>query len=458
MPNDQRVRRSQSIVRGTATGLIGRVIGLIVAVVSVPLTVRYLGGERYGIWVTISTFLAFLTFTDFGLANSLTNALGKAYGEDRKELARRYVSSAFCVLGLIALVIIAIGAIAAPHLTTLIFPQAQPRLARAEITPALLAAFVIFALNFPLLVTHRVLAAYQESALSNLWAIAGNVANLGAILTVIWFRGGLPWLVLGCSGLGFLINALCTVWLFGFRKPWLRPHRAGLDLSVTKDLFASGWMFLVIGAGWMINSQTDNLIIAHYLGASQVTPYSVTFQLFAIATLLQTLVMPSLWPAYTEAYARRDFVWIRRSFRSNFILSFLSAALIVSILIVFGLPIIRIWAGPSAVPPFPLLIWMGVWNIMLSNLYAFGCLLNAIGRLRTMMVCSTLTAVINVVLSILLVQRFGICGVTAGTVIAFFIAGYLPIGGRILFLLREFRAAESSQARDAAPHKVAIEY
>jgi len=439
---DQRGRRSQSVVRGAATALVGRGLALVVGIVSVPLTVGYLGGERYGVWVTISGFLAFLSFADFGVANSLTNALGKAYGDGQREVARRYVSSAFCLLCVIALVLLTVGSVFVPHLPALSFPHAQSGLVRKEIAPALMIAFTIFALNFPLLVTNRVLAAYQESALANLWAMAGNGANLVAILVVIWCRGGLPWLVFGCAGLGLLTNLTCTFWLFAFWKPWLRPNRAALDSAVTTDLFSNGWKFLVVGVGWMINSQTDNLIIAHYLGASQVTPYSVTFQLFANATLLQTLLMPSLWPAYTEAYARKDFVWIRRTFRSNFIITLVSTGLFVLVLIPFGTTIIRVWAGTTAVPPFALLLWMGLWSIMLSNLYAFGCLLNALGRLRTMMVCSTLTAVINVFLSILLVRRFGICGVIAATVIAFLIADYLPIGTRILFLLHEFGADE----------------
>lgn len=427
-------------MRGTATGLVARGLGLFVAVVSVPLAVRYLGPERYGVWITISTFLAFLSFTDLGLANSLTNALGKAYGEDQRAIARSYVSSAFCTLGLIALIFLAAGTVLIPRLPSLLFPHANPELARNEIAPALMIAFVIFALNFPLLVTNRVLAAYQKTALANLWAMAGNLGNLATVLLVIWFRGGLPWLVLGCSGVGLLTNVACTIWLFGFREPWLRPHPAALDPAVIKDLFSTGWKFLLIGAGWMINSQTDNLIIAHYLGASLVTPYSVTFQLFANATILQLLIMPSLWPAYTEAYARKDFIWIRHSFQMNFILSFISTAVIVILLVVFGLPIIRVWAGRTAVPPFALLIWMGLWNLMLANLYSFGCLLNAIGRLRTMMVCSIATAILNVFLTILFARRFGISGVTAATVIAFLVADYLPIGIRVLFLFHEFRA------------------
>ena len=106
LAEDHRSRRSQGVVRGAASAIAARALALLVGIISVPLMVGYLGSERYGVWVTISTFLAFLSFTDFGLANSLTNALGKAYGENEREIARRYVSSSFATLSLIALLLL----------------------------------------------------------------------------------------------------------------------------------------------------------------------------------------------------------------------------------------------------------------------------------------------------------------------------------------------------------------
>lgn len=435
-------RRSQSVIQGTLSAVASRVIMVLVGVVSVPLTIGYLGSERYGVWVTIGTFLAFLSFTDFGLANSLTNALGKAYGEERRDIAARYVSSAFCVLWLISLALLAAGLVIVPHLPALFFPKVTQAVTRSELGPALMIAVIIFVLNFPLLITNKVLGAHQESALANIWATAANVANLGAILIVIWCHGGLPWLVLGSSGLGLLTNVACAVWVFGFRRPWLRPTRAAIDSAVVKDLFSSGWKFLVIGAAWMVNSETDNLVIAHYLGPAQVTPYSITFGLFATATLLQTLAYPSLWPAYSEAYARKDFAWILRTFRSNFKISFVLTITVVAFLIVFGRAIIRFWAGEAAVPSFSVLVWMGVWNLMLSHLYVASCLLNATGHLKGMTIYGTITAVLNLALSIALVKTYGIAGVIAGTVIAFAIANYIPTFIEVRGVLRRFSAQQ----------------
>jgi O-antigen/teichoic acid export membrane protein len=66
-PRDFRERRARGVFQGTASGVAWRIVAIFVSVVSVPLTIRYLGSERYGAWVTITTILTFLGITDFGL-------------------------------------------------------------------------------------------------------------------------------------------------------------------------------------------------------------------------------------------------------------------------------------------------------------------------------------------------------------------------------------------------------
>jgi O-antigen/teichoic acid export membrane protein len=256
---------------------------------------------------------------------------------------------------------------------------------------------------------------------------------------VTWFHGGLRLHALGSCGFGFLANLACAFWLFGRHKPWLRPQLAFVDPSLMKTLFSDGWKFSIIGVGWMINWQTDNLVIAHYLGASQVTPYAVTFSLFAIATGLQTLAYPSLWPAYTEAYAQHDYDWIHRTLRSNLVFSFLTTTAIIGVFTIFGADIIRLWAGAVAVPPLSVIIWMAIWRLMLSTLLVGSCLLNATGHLKGMTIYGTVTALLNLALSILFAQIYGIAGVIAATVIAFAVANYVPTFLEVRSVLQRMR-------------------
>src|SRR5690242_6959253 len=95
-------RRNLGIVRGILTGLAGRGVAVIVSFFSVPLTLRYLGAERYGAWVTISTAMAWIVLADFGLSSSLTNAVSEGYAVDNHDLAGDYVAAAFWSLVAVA--------------------------------------------------------------------------------------------------------------------------------------------------------------------------------------------------------------------------------------------------------------------------------------------------------------------------------------------------------------------
>jgi O-antigen/teichoic acid export membrane protein len=423
-PTSDRERRSRSIVRGTAAALVARGIGSLTGIITVPLTVRYLGAERYGAWMTISGVLVFLGFGDFGLASSLTNALGRAFGENDRDSARRYVTTTLAALSVVAILFVVAGIAFAAPLAHAMFPKVDDSLLRNEIVPALVIALSIFALNFPLLVTNRVLAAYQENATANIWIMASSVANLIGILIVIAFHGGLPALLLGSAGSGLVVNAISSVWLFGWHKPWLAPTRSAADLKFARELFSTSWRFFIMNTGWLVNSQTDNIIISHYLGPAAVTPYSVTFRLFAYATLIQALAYPSIWPAYTEAATRKDYQWIAGTYRKHGRVSLLVAVVLLGILAIFSREIIRIWAGPVAVPPAAVIVLMASWNLMLAHVHAPGCLLQATGHIRGLTVYSIVTAALNLVLSIWLVQRYGVAGVIAGTVIAYGICTY----------------------------------
>src|SRR5262249_49547211 len=200
-------------------------------------------------------------------------------------------------------------------------------------------------------------------------------------------------------------------WLAGYAKPWLRPSLGAVDPSVMRGLFGAGWKFFVISVFWAVNLQTDNLIISHFLGPGSVTPYAISYRLLSYAVIFQSFAVVALWPAYTEAKARGDAAWIRRAFKVNFIFSIVSSLPLTIVFVVFGQQIIRWWAGEAAVPTFSLLVWMGIWNLMLAIMSVANFLLYALGRLTGMTIYGTITAAANVVLSVALVSRWGVNGV-----------------------------------------------
>jgi O-antigen/teichoic acid export membrane protein len=91
---------------GGGTGICVSFVTIGVGLISVPLTVQYLGAEQYGIWITISSFLAWLYVSDMGFGSALTNALATASGLEDVNLAKSLVATAFWTLILISIFIL----------------------------------------------------------------------------------------------------------------------------------------------------------------------------------------------------------------------------------------------------------------------------------------------------------------------------------------------------------------
>ena len=62
----------------TASSIAARGISFATSLITVPLTLHYLGAERYGLWATLSSIIALASFADLGLVNGLLNALASA--------------------------------------------------------------------------------------------------------------------------------------------------------------------------------------------------------------------------------------------------------------------------------------------------------------------------------------------------------------------------------------------
>jgi O-antigen/teichoic acid export membrane protein len=227
----------------------------------------------------------------------------------------------------------------------------------------------------------------------------------------------------GCLTFASFATLLVTVM---WAKPWLMPRPSFIDTCAIKELLNSGSSFFLIQVAAVVVFSSDNLIVSHYLGAAEVTPYSVTWRLVGLAALLQSLIFPALWPAYAEAYARRDYGWIRRTFSLTMRGTVALNVACVFVLVLFGRLLIRLWAGPAAVPTSYLLLAMGVWALISGFMSVESCLLAALNRIREQAVLSIVAAIVNIALSIALVRHIGSLGVIGGTILSYLFVLVVP--------------------------------
>ncbi len=429
----------------TVSSIVSRGISIAVSAISIPLTVRYLGAEMYGVWVTIGTTLAMLAVMDLGIGNTLTNSISEAYALGSKQLAGLYTASAFWMMFALALFL---GGIGYPlwHVLSFgsIFNIHDPFAIRQS-RDAVGVAYVLFLLGLPVNLINRILGGYQQLQIANYFSAAGAVLSLLAIVATTYFRGGLVVLVLAYSGSLLLSSMICMFWLFFSHMPWLLPNLSKVHIATAKQMLSFGGMMFLLQLSGLIVFNSDNLVIAHFMGPSQVTPYNVTWRLVGYAAILQTLLMPALWPAYSEAIVRGDATWVRSTYRQTMWATMLFASAFCLIFLLFGRAFIRIWASPAAVPSEGLLIAMCVWTLISTLMNNEATVLVAANEIRLQTWLSLVAAAVNLFLSILLVQRIGAIGVILGTIVSYILVLIGPQTWKTIDVLKNLKSDESRQ-------------
>lgn len=408
------------------TGGAAKGVALFTSLIAVPLTLNYLGPERYGLWMTISAAVALLGFADLGMGNSLLNAVAKANGNDDQELARTSVSSGFFILSAVAaLIIIVIGLFYRFIPWPSVFNTSSEYASR-EAGPTFIVFAICFALNIPLGVVQRVQMGYQEGFANNIWQIAGSLLGLGGLLIAVQLRAGLPWLVLAIMGAPLMATLLNWFVQFGVVRPWLFPKWQYFEWYTARKIVETGTVFFWLQLMIIITVAGDNLIIARSLGSSAVAGYAVVQKLFSVTTIFAVFIIP-LWPAFGEALTRNDFSWAKRTLDRALLISLGFSGFVVLILLVFGQTIVEVWIGPIVVPSVALLAGFALWTMLSSYIGVMSTFLNSSYFVRRQASIYSVAAISALVMKFVLVDLWQSAGVIWASVMGFGLFYVVPI-------------------------------
>jgi O-antigen/teichoic acid export membrane protein len=429
--------RGGRIAAAVSSGVATRGLSALATLLTLPLAVRYLGAERFGVWATTTSTVVFLNLLDFGIASTLTNQVARAYAVGDREYASRYATNALVLTAAVAC--LAGGALLMTwsHVNWMRLFNVSHGVPPAEVSATVAVAIALVLLGLPASLCHKILAGYQEVHVGNVAVAAGTLASLAGLLAGIALRVSMPVLFVMSSGGVTVANLAALVGLLFWRKPWLRPKLLQVNWRVARELLGSGVGFFLIQIAGAVVFSSDNVVVSHYLGAAQVTPYSVTWRLVGLSAVAQGLVFPALWPAYAEAYAKGEYKWMRSAFRATLRISLVLNLGFAVLLVGVGKPLIRWWAGAAAVPTSALLLAMAVWAVISGCMTVESCLLAAVSRTREQGILSLIAATLNLGLSILLVKRIGVVGVISGTILSYLFVLVVPQSLIVRTVLRE---------------------
>ena len=425
------------MLKGGVSLVASRLVMTALPLVTIPWTLGYLGAERFGIWMAAASLIGILAIMEAGIANALITAISRASANEDNAEIRKLASSALAVLFPLAFVLIFIGLVIVPLVPWSSLFNVQNTTSVSEIPGILMVIITVTALNFIVNACIKLRVGLQQITQASIWETIGALASLPSMFAVIHFELGAPWLIAALLGVPLFIKALSIIAFFIKNKEY-RVNFAEANKQSARELVRGSTVFLVGVMAYGVAIASDQILIAIFVSAEAVTPYTIIQRLFSIPFIFANLFFYAQWPVLARAVKRGELEWVGTVFLRTLGIAIAFTIILTSALVLLNKDILRLWVG-DAVQPSPLLIvGMALYSILVVIVGACTTLLYSLDARREQIRLSLAMMVLNLPLTIILLHWIGSPGAIWATNAAYvgcMVIPYIFVIRRILFSL-----------------------
>ncbi len=395
-----------------------KVISVCAGFLVVSLTLQCLDTQKYGIWLTLTSIVAWFNLFDLGLGNGLRNKLAEAIARHDSDLAKIYVSTGYAVLSTIAGILVLVLLVATPIMNWSVVLNAPPELS-AELAMLAVVVGVFFAIRFVTSLITVVLNADQKAWISQAIETLSSIASLICVFAIAKSRThSLIVFGLGLSLSSALVPLLVSWILFSGKYKWLQPKLSHVRLKYLKDLASLGSKFFLLQIAGILQFSVQNLLISQLIGPSDVAAYNIAFKYFSMVIIFYATVTTPLWSAFTDAFANRDFQWIKHTMKRVSHI-WLLVCMVCLLMLIFSPMFFKAWVGNAIRVDFRMSVCVVSFVLLMTWNTSFTLFVNGVGKVRLQIIFAIVAGVMNIPLAYVLVKSFhlGSVGIVLSTVI-----------------------------------------
>lgn len=409
--------RNQNIIRQIFSTFFIKIFSVAITFLSVRYVLQNLGNEKYGIWAVLISIMQWIALFDIGIGNGLKNKLAESLANDNKKDALEFVSTAYILMGGVAIILILISTPAIFFIkwsnifNSNILVQKDYIILMGLFTYAIIIYFVLALIN-------NVLISLQRSSLGGLMPLMANGSFLFFMLLFSNILKGNIILILSFYVVCLLFSGIIMNFIVFKKYIFLKPSIKSFKIDKIKSILNIGINFFIIQLAGIIIFSTDNIIISQVLGPQFVTKYSITLSFFNYLSAFTTIIMSPFWSSYTEAYTKQDFVWMQRVIK-KMILLITPIACIAIFMVIFFNYITKVWLGKDLGVSMSFIIIVACYVLIMiwNNIYAY--VIGAISKIRLGTITTIFTSILNIPLSIYLSRNLhlGLNGIVLSNII-----------------------------------------
>ncbi|MCC6536727.1 MAG: oligosaccharide flippase family protein [Bryobacterales bacterium] len=412
----------KTILRNAAANWAGYFIVSVTGFLLSPIVAGTLGQSGYGMWTLVLSLTGYCGLLDLGIRSAVGRFVARYAARQDAEGVNRTMAS--------ALVILLCGSAAALLATAGLYWRFDSfqvdEALRAQGRLALLIAGVNVSLALPAGAFGALLTSLERYDVTSAISVGG--ALLRAALAVYVLRGGygivgLALVVLGVSVCEYLAAYGAARRLYPPLRLLTRVTRGSLA-----ELYSFGIFRFVSTFANQLIFYTDAVVIGYFLTAAASAPYAIAVSVITYGRTLVTLAADTIYPSAVRLDSLEDRAGQRRLLLQGMQMTLLIGVPLCLGYLFLGRQFIGLWMGRDYELASSAVLTVLTLPLVTSFAhYPATLILAGMARHRILAYVSLAEGVANLLLSVLLVQRYGAIGVAWATVVPHLVTTLLVI-------------------------------
>jgi len=414
----------QQIIKNVGSSWFALAVNIVVGVFLSPFILHRLGDAAFGIWVLIFSLTGYYGVFDFGIRSSIIRYVSKYTATKDIEEVSGLINTAmftYTCVGVVSLLLTVVGCIYVDRLFKI------PAAFHSTAQWLLFVVGTSVAVGFPLGVFGGMLEGMQKFYVNN-WVQIGFSGVLRAVLIVFYLNRGyglltVALITVGLPVLASIVRAVVALRALPIKFRWKYVSRNSFRHMANY----SGVTFMIIIAA-RLRFKTDAVVIGTFLSSAAITYFYAGSRLVDYAGELVSSLAQIFVPMSSQSDAAGNINRLRKIFVVGNRACAFTIFPITTLFVILGKSIIEVWLGKQYVAQaYPVLLVLIFPHTLMLMQNASSRILFGISKHGKLAIVTLIEGVANLVLSILLVRRYGIIGDAWGTAI--------PLLGTFLFFM-----------------------
>jgi len=407
--------RTEHVVKNLKFATVSELMLAVLKFVSRRVFVLLLGKEYLGISGLFTDILSMLSLAELGFGISITYSLYRPAAVGDTELIKSLMALYRRAYHGIALIVLAAGLSLTPFLDFFVkeMPEEIPQLSLIYALNVLNASVsYIFAYKSTLLFVHQ--KKYIDTLIRTTVTASATVAQIGILL----LTGNYVFYLFIAIGATLVQNTILSVKADGL-YPYLRDQKVQpLPAEILGDIRRNVSAMILHRVGAVAVFSTDNILISKFAGIAVTGLYSNYTMIRGFLNVMINALFNAIAPALGNLNATESLENKRTAFcRLNFFSAWLFGWISICLLWLYD-PFICIWLNEDYLLPRPVVILIVVNFYLNSMRIPVANIKSTMGLFWDERYKSILEPPFNLIISVILAQRWGISGILSGTLIS----------------------------------------